>query len=722
MGVNDISKNFSNFSMKKLILLLILLFYSNSFSQWSRANAGVDGGIIFSVYAVPSTNIIYSASNGSGVFKSTNAGDNWFAVNTGIYDYGFYPTTFTSTSAGVFMGASYTTVNGGGMYRTTNAGSSWQKINTGLTGLSMSINMAVSINNDIAIATDSGVFRSTNNGNSWSNISNNMGSTVLAQSLYYSNDTLIAGTTSGLYFSTGTFTNWTSISTGLPSGAAPYSINKFNNKLYLVYFGGGLFVSSNNGLSWSSANYNLTGSQLNARCLYIYNNTLFLSGNGGIYTLGDNTWTNMNTGLPTDYPFFYWLTSAPGKLITCTYGKAIYVTTNAGASWAQKISGLAATSVQANKILNVSGVLFSASAINGVYKSTDGGDNWITVNNGNNLKCNNIYSSGNKIYSLTDGGVFSTTNSGVTWAAQNTGLAGNDLKTRCMFVDGANSYLGTYNGILRSTDDGQSWQPTSFYSTAKMIDCFAKVNGILFAGSEGVSNSLVKSSDNFATWEWVRFYQSFTPQVFDIFVEGITMYIGTGHGVHKSTNTGANWTILNDGLGGDPYVSSIIRVGTNLLCTQTAGGRGVFRTTNDGANWAEVTGEGPFWSDFRNIISYNNKVFVSTGSGIYSRPENQLVVGIQNGTARPLNFSLKQNYPNPFNPETKINYSVRGNEFVRISVYDIAGKLVSTLVNDYRTAGEYSVNFNAGNFPSGTYFYELKAGDFSETKKMVLIK
>ncbi len=708
--------------MKKFILILILFIYSNSFSQWSRANAGVDGGVIFSVYAVPSTNTIYCGSNGSGVFKSTNDGENWLPVNNGITDYGFYPATFTSNASAVFMGANYSNTNGGGMYRTTNSGNNWQKINTGLTGLSQGINMAITINNDIAIATDSGVFRSTNNGSSWNNISNNMGSAVSAKSLYYSNDTLVAGTKSGLYFSTGAFTNWTLINTGLPAATAPYCINKFNNKFYLVYFGGGLYVSSNNGSSWSSANYNLTGSQLNARCLYIFNNTLFLSGNGGVYTLGDNIWTNMNSGLPTDYPFFYWLTSLPGKLLTCTYGKAMYATTDNGATWTQKISGLSAGSVQANKIINVSGTLFSASAINGVYKSTDGGDNWISVNNGNNLKCNNIYSSGNRIYSLTDGGVFYTINSGVSWTAQNTGLTGNDLKVRCMFIDGTNFYIGTYNGILKSTDDGQSWAPTSFYGTQKFIDCFAKVNGVLFAGSEGVSNSLVKSSDNFATWQAVTFFQSFTPQVFDIFVDGTTMYIGTGHGVHRSTNTGANWTILNNGLGSDPYVSSVIKVGTNLFCTQTAGGRGVFRSTNDGALWEEVTGEGPFWADFRNIINYNNKILVSTADAIYSRPESQLVVSIPNENVRIHNYSLKQNYPNPFNPETNIKYELKQNEFVRLNIYDVSGKIVSTLVNAYKIAGAYSVNFNAGDFPSGTYFYEFKAGNFSETKKMVLIK
>ena len=127
----------------------------------------------------------------------------------------------------------------------------------------------------------------------------------------------------------------------------------------------------------------------------------------------------MNTGLPTDFPFFYWLTSVPGKLITCTYGKAMYVTTNSGASWNQKISGLTASALQSNKIINVSSVLYSASGNGGIHKSTDGGANWFAVNNGINTSCNNIQSYENKIYASTRNGVYVTSNGGSNWTPLN---------------------------------------------------------------------------------------------------------------------------------------------------------------------------------------------------------------------------------------------------------------------------------------------------------------
>lgn len=189
--------------MKKLILLFIVLIYSNSFSQWSRANAGVDGGVIFSIYAVPSTSTIYCGSNGSGVFKSTNSGDNWSAVNNGIMDYGFYPTCFTSVGSTVFMGANYSVSYAGGMYKTTNEGNSWQKINSGLSGLAMRINKALTKGTEVYISTDSGVYRSANLGTSWQHITSSINPVPKADGLFFKGDTLYIGTSQGVFYSTG---------------------------------------------------------------------------------------------------------------------------------------------------------------------------------------------------------------------------------------------------------------------------------------------------------------------------------------------------------------------------------------------------------------------------------------------------------------------------------------------------------------------------------------
>jgi len=93
----------------------------------------------------------------------------------------------------------------------------------------------------------------------------------------------------------------------------------------------------------------------------------------------------------------------------------------------------------------------------------------------------------------------------------------------------------------------------------------------------------------------------------------------------------------------------------------------------------------------------------------------------------PENYSLSQNYPNPFNPETHIQFAIPKAEQVRITVYDLQGKLVRTMVNERKAAGTYSVVWNGRDengvkVTSGVYFYRIDAGEFSMTKKMVLMK
>jgi hypothetical protein len=88
----------------------------------------------------------------------------------------------------------------------------------------------------------------------------------------------------------------------------------------------------------------------------------------------------------------------------------------------------------------------------------------------------------------------------------------------------------------------------------------------------------------------------------------------------------------------------------------------------------------------------------------------------------PTEYKLFANYPNPFNPSTIIQYQLPTNGMVTVKVYDILGREVKTLVNDYKTAGNYSVNFDASRLASGIYFYQIRAGNFTSTKKMMYLK
>ena len=125
-------------------------------------------------------------------------------------------------------------------------------------------------------------------------------------------------------------------------------------------------------------------------------------------------------------------------------------------------------------------------------------------------------------------------------------------------------------------------------------------------------------------------------------------------------------------------------------------------------------------------VDNNNNVFVA---GINDASDGIIIkyvqapIGIQqNGNELPKDFELGQNYPNPFNPNTQIDFSIPKSSLVTIKIFDVLGKEVAEVVKKDLTAGSYTFDFNASSLTSGVYFYQLTAGEFTDTKKLVLVK
>jgi hypothetical protein len=120
--------------------------------------------------------------------------------------------------------------------------------------------------------------------------------------------------------------------------------------------------------------------------------------------------------------------------------------------------------------------------------------------------------------------------------------------------------------------------------------------------------------------------------------------------------------------------------------------------------------------DFRGHGAGGNNLFIDSACVV------NLVNVFNNHNSVPAAYSLSQNYPNPFNPVTKIKYAIPKPGLVKLMIYDVLGREVTVLVNELKQAGIYSVSFDASSYTSGVYFYKLEAGDFTEVKKMVLMK
>jgi hypothetical protein len=157
------------------------------------------------------------------------------------------------------------------------------------------------------------------------------------------------------------------------------------------------------------------------------------------------------------------------------------------------------------------------------------------------------------------------------------------------------------------------------------------------------------------------------------------------------------------------------------------------RSSDGGINWGSDTRltDNIAYSNFPRIAVSGPIVHVVWQDERYSSSNTEICykrnltgnIGIKNiSTEIPSAFSLEQNYPNPFNPVTKIKFDIPKSAYTEIKIYDNLGRDVYTLVSQGLTAGKYEVEWNASNYPSGVYYYKITAGDYSETKKMVLVK
>lgn len=158
---------------------------------------------------------------------------------------------------------------------------------------------------------------------------------------------------------------------------------------------------------------------------------------------------------------------------------------------------------------------------------------------------------------------------------------------------------------------------------------------------------------------------------------------------------------------------------SNLLLTKT------YQAGNDDSNWTRYSIPLGAYAGQSVYIAWREKVTDNFTNGAAISLDLVNITGTVlnvSGEEIPLTYSLSQNFPNPFNPMTTIKYSVASETLVTLKIFDITGHEVATLVNSPKMPGNYEVNFNASNLSSGVYFYKLEAGDFIDTKRMLLVK
>lgn len=341
-----------------------------------------------------------------------------------------------------------------------------------------------------------------------------------------------------------------------------------------------------------------------------------------------------------------------------------------------------------------------------VYKTTNGGTSWtVILSTGGSLGFINgiVFSKTNTQVGIAQSdppagtGVYwiaKTTNNGTTWTTESpTGSGSASAQNSVICIDALFYGFGLNSAPARvglTTNGGTSWSYQNLVGAGgTFISGYAykddKLNGV------ASGNALVAS-------------------------------------ISKTTNAGVPWLSQPVGSGMGGYVTAKWVHGSNVV--YISGGTGaagcIKRSSDGGVTWVQMTTQnitGITHMEYFKATNGRVYLYAVAGDGSVLRYVDASLTAIDpNNHNVPTEFSLQQNYPNPFNPSTTIKYSVPTAGNVSVKIYNSLGAEVKTVVNSFHSTGNYEEIVDMDGFASGVYFYTMQAGDFKDTKRMILVK
>ncbi len=709
--------------MKKLTVLLVL-FVVNINAQWVQTNYRYINPAVTTLIQIPSENgrkDLVAGTWGNGIFISTDNGISWTAINNGLTSLAV--ATILHSEADLFAGTWQ------GVFISTDSGSTWNEINTGLGNKNVRA-LEIIDNNLFAGTEGGGIYLSTNKGTSWTAVNNGMGISYVYDLIAMPNGTdstyLFAGTSWGIYLSSNLGSDWTLINSDLPY-VTSFAANGQN--LFVGTYLGGVHISTNFGADWSPINNGLNDTHILE--LYVSDSILFAGTVDGVFYSSNNgdNWVSLNPEL--HHIDVFTILETDSNLIVGTRDAGIFKSTNNGLEWTRQDVYLKKDSSEIYTLLIdqdslVGTVIYTGGAGDIVYYSSDLGNSWYGSHTGLDYgfifdfaKTYNQDGSSNLFASGSADGITKSTDKGKSWNFVNTGLTDIHVHTLATYNNLENVthlFAGTFSDIFISSDNGSNWISTNIGIEAPDFRDFAIIDTNIFAASYGEG---VFISTNFGQ-SWTSVNSGISgAAVSDLAIINKNLFAGCNNGIFKSTNLGLNWTEVETGI---EYlnVNSFTVYENNIFVATYSG---LLLTTDSGENWVKVD-SGLFSESVLALATDGIYLFAGTYNGeIWRRPLSEMITDVDDRENEiSTQFVLQQNYPNPFNPSTTISFSLPSQSFVSLKIFDLLGKEVATILSEELPAGNYKREWNAQSFSSGVYFYRLQAGDFVETKKLILLR
>jgi len=342
------------------------------------------------------------------------------------------------------------------------------------------------------------------------------------------------------------------------------------------------------------------------------------------------------------------------------------------------------------------------------------------------------------------GGILITTNGGINWRTRHI-----QTEQKCLSVlqlGPGHFYVGTNSGwVYQTADSGKTW--TSEKISEWQIRALFAWRGDFILGLPiyALTPHSLFSKIEFLSSPWAEIALPFQGMGDEAFNGEFCNGGGAGFivGVHgdkrrtptilRKSTSDTTWHNVSPITEEDGIFAGVSTPSANVIYVCGTGGM-IYKSADGGDTWIAsppacsrpmggLAGT-PTTQNLNAIYFYDeNHGFAVGDSGVILYTSNGGLSGIDNQENQlPVKFALKQNYPNPFNQVTTISFSIAARSFVSLKVFDLSGRVVSTLISEELPAGEYTRQWNAAGFSSGVYLYRLQSGSSVETRKLVLLK
>lgn len=704
----------------------LLLFSSDNGATWTRKNLSTINRLN-SISFSGTTGII--AGDGGTILRTTDNGQTWNLINLPVTV--LRSVSLLDTNA-VVVGGYVSPNETMFIAKSTDAGLTWQVMVNGngptLTGVQVVSPNVIYVSGIHGVA-----LKSTDRGVNWYSLQVSTSQWLYGLSFLDENTGYICGgnTNSGIVLQTtdggGSFTQ------DIPAGS------RWLNSIYMHKETEGYCVGSSGGKLYKKAG-ETSWTPLNPRTFSTINDISFLDNNSGV-VVGD-------TGV-------------------------VMLTTDGGESWSQSP---VASYYDINSVDRVATILVAVGDSGLAIRSVDNGATWTNITTPINagllavdMVTENIGYAGG-----VNGNMLKTTNGGLSWQSVtspvNMTIRGISFVSEMVGYATGGDFVGGPEGvgfISVTTNGGLSWQ--------NVLSGLPVMTGITTTSSSkihaiGIKGFAITTSNAGVTWNYLGILTLHWLYAID-FTDELNGYIVGGNvntGMAWMTNNGgaswfeftlpqAQWLYAVDMVGSrvytGGYAGKMLRAEIGVVPVElTSFTASVIGKDQIELNWITQTETNNLGFDIQRDRGegWENLGFIQ-GSGTSTNPRNYQFVdrNIQSGSVTTLkyrliqrdydgqfnysdviqidlpgteSFALQQNYPNPFNPETSIGFSLPQSSQVTIKVFDILGKQIAVIADQIYNPGYHTVRFNASNLPSGIYFYEMRAGQFREIKRMNLLK